>query len=44
MGFMTAAELATCLVAKDLASPALVEGNVVAFTAFHKRGFGVSPH
>jgi hypothetical protein len=42
--FMTMAELATCCVPEDPASPTLVEGYVVAFTAFYERGFSVSSH
>jgi hypothetical protein len=39
---MTAAELATCHLPKDVASPVQMMGYVVAFVAFYKRGFDVS--
>jgi hypothetical protein len=37
-GFMSAAELEACQVPKDPALPALAEGYVVSFTAFHECG------
>jgi hypothetical protein len=43
-GFMMVAELTTCCVPKDPASPAPAGGYVVACTAFYERGFGVPPH
>jgi hypothetical protein len=39
---MIAAELATCRVPKDHASPALTGGFVVAWAAFYERGFSVA--
>jgi hypothetical protein len=39
--FMMAAELMTCHVPEDLASPVPVGGYVVAYVAFYERGFGV---
>jgi hypothetical protein len=41
---MTTAELATCHVPEDPASPALTGGYVVACVAFHEQGFGVPSH
>jgi hypothetical protein len=41
---MTAAKLATCHISVDHASPASVEGYVVACSAFYEYGFGVPPH
>jgi hypothetical protein len=41
---MIMAELATCRVPEDPASPALVGGYVVACTAFNEWGFGVPSH
>jgi hypothetical protein len=43
-GLMTAMKLTTRHVPEDLASRALAEGHVVAFTAFFERGFGVPSH
>jgi hypothetical protein len=43
-GFMMAAELATCHVPKDPASPTPAEGYVVAFMVICKRRFGVPSH
>jgi hypothetical protein len=43
-GYMIAAELATCHVHVDPASPALVGGYVVACMPFYERGFGVPSH
>jgi hypothetical protein len=43
-GFMTAMKLATCHVPENSASPAPVEGYVVAFAAFYERGFGAPSH
>jgi hypothetical protein len=43
-GFMSTAELEACQVPNDPALPALVEGYVVSFMAFHERGFDVPPH
>jgi hypothetical protein len=39
--FMMAAELVTCHVPEDPASPVPVGGYVVAYMAFYERGFGV---
>jgi hypothetical protein len=39
-GMMMAMELVACLVPEDPAFPAPVEGYVVTFVAFYKRGFG----
>jgi hypothetical protein len=44
LGFMTTAELMSCRVPKDNASPMPVEGYVVAFAAFYEQGFSVSSH
>jgi hypothetical protein len=41
---MTAAELMTCHVLEDPASPTPVEGYVVAFAAFYESRFGVQSH
>jgi hypothetical protein len=41
---MIAVELATCCVPEDSASPAPMEGYVVACAAFYERGFGVLSH
>jgi hypothetical protein len=41
---MSTAELEACQVPNDPAIPALVEGYVVSFMAFHERGFDVPPH
>jgi hypothetical protein len=43
-GYMTAAELATCRVPEDPASPAPVGGYVVMCTVFYEGGFGVPSH
>jgi hypothetical protein len=43
-GYMIAMELVTCLVPKDLASPASVRGYVMACLTFYERGFGVPSH
>jgi hypothetical protein len=44
LGYMTAAERATCRVPVDHASPAPVGGYVVACSTFYERGFGAPPH
>jgi hypothetical protein len=41
---MTAAELGTCCVPKDPASPASVVGYVVACSTFYERGCGAPLH
>jgi hypothetical protein len=41
LGYMIAAELATCHVPEDPASPILVGGYVMASAAFYERGFNV---
>jgi hypothetical protein len=41
---MTVAELVTCHVPEDPASPALAKGYVVSFVAFYERGFSVPSH
>jgi hypothetical protein len=43
-GIMMAVELMTCRVPEDPASLTPVEGNIVAFTMFYERGFGVPSH
>jgi hypothetical protein len=43
-GYMLLAELATCCVPTDPASPALAAGYVVACSLFYERGFGVPSH
>jgi hypothetical protein len=43
-GYLTVAELATCRVPTDPASPASVRGYVVACSAFYERGFGAPSH
>jgi hypothetical protein len=40
-GYMMAAELMTCHVPEDPASPVQVRGYVMACTVFYERGFGV---
>jgi hypothetical protein len=42
--YMVVAELATCCLPKDYASPAPAGGYVVACMAFYERGFGVPSH
>jgi hypothetical protein len=42
--YMIAAELATCHVLVDPASPAPVGGYIVACAEFYERGFGVPSH
>jgi hypothetical protein len=41
---MIVAELVTCRILEDPASPTLAEGYVVAFAAFYERGFVVPSH
>jgi hypothetical protein len=43
-GYMTAMELATCGVSKDLASPAPEGEYIMACMTFYERGFGVPSH
>jgi hypothetical protein len=43
-GFMMVAELATCHVPKDPASPILAGGYMVACATFYERGFDVPSH
>jgi hypothetical protein len=43
-GYMTAAELATCRMPKDLASPAPMRAYIVACMTFYERGIGVPSH
>jgi hypothetical protein len=43
-GYMTVAELMTCRVPEDPASPVLVGGYVVACMVFYEWGFGVPSH
>jgi hypothetical protein len=43
-GYMTTAELATCRVLKDPASPAPTGGYIVACTTFYERGVDVPSH
>jgi hypothetical protein len=43
-GFMTVAQLMTCRVPEDHASPASLEGYVVTFAAFYVRWFSVPSH
>jgi hypothetical protein len=43
-GYMTVAELATCRVPEDPASPIQVGGYIVACVVFYERGFGVPSH
>jgi hypothetical protein len=43
-GYMIAAELATCRVSEDLASPALVGGYIMACVAISEQGYGVPSH
>jgi hypothetical protein len=43
-GYMTAAELATCLVPEDPASPTLAGGYIVACMTFYEHGFSVPSH
>jgi hypothetical protein len=40
-GYMIVAELATCHISKDPASPAPVGGYVVVCVVYYERGFGV---
>jgi hypothetical protein len=44
LGYMIVAQLATCHVPKDHASPVPVRGYVVACAAFYERGFSVLSH
>jgi hypothetical protein len=41
---MTAAEIMTCHMLEDTASPVPMEGYVVSFVAFYQQGFGVPSH
>jgi hypothetical protein len=43
-GYMMVAELATCRVPEDPASPIQAGGYVVACVVFYERGFGVPSH
>jgi hypothetical protein len=43
-GYMTAAELVTCRVFEDPASPAPLGGYVMACAAFYEQGFSVPSH
>jgi hypothetical protein len=44
LGYMTAAELATCRVPEDPTSPIAAGGYVVACVMFYEQGFGVLSH
>jgi hypothetical protein len=43
-GYLIVAELSTCRVLADLASPTLVGRYIVVCLAFYERGFGVPSH
>jgi hypothetical protein len=43
-GYMTVAELATCHVSKDTASPPTAGGYIMACVAFYEWGFGMPSH
>jgi hypothetical protein len=43
-GSMMAADLATCRVPEDPASPVIAGGYMVACVSFYERGFGVPSH
>jgi hypothetical protein len=43
-GFMMAAELATCRVPEEPASPAPAEGFILPFAGLYERRFGVPSH